>query len=99
MTSLIPILLNLDNLATREIRPLLKAAGLKFYGWHAFRRGLATNLIALGVGPKTVQAILRHSNVQTTLNLYAKSIPEQAVRAMRNLEELFTQCSPTQTVN
>ena len=91
--------LNLDNLATREIRPLLKAAGLRFYGWHAFRRGLATNLIALGVEPKTVQAILRHSNVLTTLNLYAKSIPEQSVHAMRNLEELFTQCSPTQAVN
>jgi len=30
------------------------------YGWHSFRRGLATNLHALGVDRKTIQAILRH---------------------------------------
>jgi hypothetical protein len=32
-------------------------------GWHAFRRGLATNLHLLGVNDKTIQAILRHSNI------------------------------------
>jgi integrase len=33
----------------------------QWHGWHAFRRGLATNLHALGVDDKTIQAILRHS--------------------------------------
>lgn len=33
----------------------------EWHGWHAFRRGLATNLHALGVDDKTIQAILRHS--------------------------------------
>lgn len=32
-----------------------------WHGWHAFRRGLATNLYGLGVADKTIQAILRHS--------------------------------------
>jgi hypothetical protein len=31
---------------------------LQWHGWHAFRRGLATNLHALGVDDKTIQAIL-----------------------------------------
>ena len=30
----------------------------RWHGWHAFRRGLATNLHALGVEDKTIQAIL-----------------------------------------
>ncbi|HVI10302.1 MAG TPA: tyrosine-type recombinase/integrase [Candidatus Binatia bacterium] len=32
-------------------------------GWHAFRRGLATNLNRLGVDDSVIQRILRHSNV------------------------------------
>jgi integrase len=53
-----------------------------WHGWHAFRRGLATNLHALGVDDKTVQAILRHSNVGLTINVYIKSVTESQVSAM-----------------
>jgi len=34
----------------------------EWHGFHAFRRGLATNLHALGVDDLTIQRILRHSN-------------------------------------
>ena len=40
-------------------------------GWHAFRRGLATNLHRLGVAGKEIQSILRHVNLSTTMNIYA----------------------------
>jgi len=33
----------------------------RWQGWHAFRRGLATNMHDLGVDDETIQAILRHS--------------------------------------
>ena len=56
-------------------------------GWHAFRRGLATNLHRLGVDDKTIQAILRHSNLSTTMNIYVKSVSDVQVEAMRRLEE------------
>ncbi len=59
--------LNLDNLAARVIRPAL---GERWHGWHAFRRGLATNLFSLGVKAETVQIILRHSDVETTRKHY-----------------------------
>jgi hypothetical protein len=39
----------LENLADRFIKPVLKANGLEWKGWHAYRRGLATNLNLLGV--------------------------------------------------
>lgn len=44
--------------------------------WHAFRRGVATNLHALGVDDKTIQGILRHSNIGITQNIYIKSVNE-----------------------
>jgi len=53
-----------------------------WHGWHAFRRGLATNLHTLGVDDKTIQAILRHSNVGLTINVYIKSVTESQANAM-----------------
>jgi len=55
-------------------------------GWHAFRRGLATNLYRLGVQDKTIQAILRHAALATTMNIYVKQVPEESVKAMKALE-------------
>lgn len=55
---------------------------IEWHGWHAFRRGLATNLHALGVEDKTIQAILRHSNVGLTMNVYVKSIAASGISAM-----------------
>jgi integrase len=54
----------------------------KWHGWHAFRRGLATNLHQLGVADKDIQAILRHSNIGITMNIYVKSLAESQVDAM-----------------
>jgi len=59
-------------------------------GWHAFRRGLATNLHRLGVADKTIQAILRHSNVSVTQACYIKSLPQLSVGAMQELEKALT---------
>ena len=53
----------------------------RWHGWHAFRRGLATNLHALGVDDKTIQAILRHSNVSLTMNVHVKSVSESQLSA------------------
>jgi integrase len=59
----------------------------KWHGWHAFRRGLATNLHQLGVADKDIQAILRHSNIGITMNIYVKSVAESQVDAMDLLGE------------
>jgi integrase len=52
-------------------------------GWHAFRRGLATNLHDLGIDDHTIKDILRHSSVTVTQRSYIKSLPKQSVAAMR----------------
>jgi hypothetical protein len=76
----------LDALATDVIRPAFEAAKLPLYGWHAFRRGLATNLNRLGIPDKVIQQILRHANVTTTMNIYVKMGSEDATVAMKTLE-------------
>jgi integrase len=67
-------------------------------GWHAFRRGLATNLHRLGVNDKTIQAILRHSNIATTQNIYIKTVSSESAAATKLLETaLCANSAPTAT--
>src|SRR6266542_2575036 len=60
-----------------------------WHGWHGFRRGLATNLHRLGVQDKTIQAILRHSNVAVTQACYIKTVSDDSVRALQSLDALL----------
>jgi integrase len=77
--------LHLDNLCRREIRPLL---GDKWHGWHAFRRGIATNLFELGVPAEIAQTILRQADVSTTRDHYIMLKSRNAGQAaMRKLEK------------
>lgn len=78
--------LDLDNLADRVIKPVLETNGMKWKGWHAYRRGLATNLHELGVSDKVIQAILRHEDVSTTQRSYIKTVPRVVTEAMKQLE-------------
>ena len=59
----------------------------KWHGWHAARRGLGSNLYALGVPEKVIQQILRHANVTTTATYYIKTVPAQVTDAMEKLEQ------------
>ena len=81
--------LNLQNLARRVIMPKLTEAKIEWHGWHAFRRGLATNLFRLGVPERTIQAVLRHANVVTTLRFYVRPSTADARIAMNRLEEVW----------
>jgi len=78
--------LDLDNIAERVIKPRLKEHGLTWKGWHAYRRGLATNLHQLGIPDKVIQAILRHEDVRTTQRSYIKTASRDVSNAMKQLE-------------
>ena len=60
----------------------------EWHGFHAFRRGLASNLYELGVDDLVIQRVLRHSDVSTTQRCYIKVRSEQGVAAMKKLEDL-----------
>jgi len=74
--------LNLDNLARREIPKRIKG---KWCGWHSFRRGLGTRLNDLGVDTKTIQSVLRHANISTTLAFYIIPSKSQAQAGMKKM--------------
>jgi integrase len=78
--------INLDTLAADVIMPLITKAGVQWHGWHAFRRGLATNLHQLGVSDKTIQRILRHANVGVTQSCYIKTADFEVADAMQQFE-------------
>jgi integrase len=84
--------LDLDNLATRVVKPLLKKASLPWHGWQAYRRGLASNLKALGIDDMVIQRILRHDDVSTTQN-YIHVRDERMLDAMRQLGLAFDACT------
>jgi integrase len=63
------------------------AQGQQWGWWHPFRRGLATNLHRLGVDDKTIQVLLRHSSVQTTREIYIKSVAADTIAAMERLQD------------
>ena len=58
----------------------------EWHGWHVARGGLSTNLFRLGVADKTIQSILRHSNVQVTQAHYIKTFYGSEV--LHHLEQL-----------
>ena len=68
------------------IRPAVESIGLRWYGWHGFRRGIASNLYALGANDKTVQRILRHAHPHVTKERYIKTFDPSVVEAMERLQ-------------
>lgn len=86
--------LNLANLARRVLKPALLKAKLPWLGWHAFRRGLASNLSALGVQPIVITAIMRHSDPATAIDYYIKIDDTEAREAMAKLENAFWVIEP-----
>jgi integrase len=56
-------------------------------GWHSFRRSLASNLYELGVKPKVIQAILRHSDVRTTMSWYIETQDADSRQALAKMEQ------------
>jgi integrase len=57
------------------LNPVLAKLALptKDVGLHAFRHGLGTALSNSKVSPKTVQQILRHTDIKTTFRYYVHS--------------------------
>jgi integrase len=85
--------LNLANLARRVIIPTLPDTAADYEGppvvwkgWHAFRRSLASNLYSVGVAPKVIQQILRHSDIHTTLQVYVQTDDKEAREALQKIE-------------
>jgi integrase len=67
------------------------------FGFHNLRHSLASFLVRKGTNAKTVQAILRHSDVTTTLGIYAHSMSEDRLAAQDDM--LAAMMPKSSTVN
>lgn len=73
------------NLYNRALAPACDALSLPRVSWHSFRHGSATLLGEVGESVKTAQAILGHSDIETTLNTYMHAIPDSQRRAVERV--------------
>ena len=54
---------------------------------HSLRHTFATRCIEAGMRPKTLQQILGHYSMNTTMNLYVHVTDEEKAKEMRKLED------------
>jgi integrase len=82
-----------NMLVADYLRVAARKAGVvappRTFGFHTFRRTLASVLVKMRVDVKTVQEILRHQNLKTTLEIYAKSMPADRLNAQGMFLELL----------
>jgi integrase len=71
-----------NNILSRFIKPAGRKLGMGFVNWRSLRTSRATWMIEAGANPKDVQGQMRHSRIQTTLDIYAQFVPESQRRAI-----------------
>ena len=92
-----------NMLVEDPVRPdAVKASVLKEgekvrFGFHNLRHSLASYLVRKGTDIKTVQQMLRHSDVATTLGIYAHSMSEDRLAAQDDM--LAAMMTPSNAVN
>jgi integrase len=77
------------NLYNRVLGPTCDSIGMPRVSWHSFRHSNATLLGEVGESLKTAQAILGHSDLETTLNTYMHAIPEAQRRAVEKVADVL----------
>lgn len=66
-----------DGILADYLKPAAAKAEIGNIGWHTFRHTYSTWLHALGTTPAVQKELLRHANIQTTLNLYTRAVSEE----------------------
>src|SRR3984957_16190584 len=83
-----------------KIRPAAVKVGIRLpkgerFGFHNFRRSLATFLVNRGTDVKTTQGLLRHAKLTTTLDLYSQSIDASKLDAQKEMAMAITNHQPS----
>ena len=73
----------------RNFKSVLKSANIRDIKYHSLRHTYATRLFEAGVPIKTVQALLGHKDMTTTMNIYTHVMPEQKTQAVDKINSLF----------
>ncbi len=69
--------------------PAAVKAGIGNIGWHTFRHSYSTLLHALGTRPAVQKELLRHADIQTTLNIYTQAISAEKREAASKVVDVL----------
>jgi len=72
-----------ESILHRHLKPAAARAGLGRIGWHTFRHSYSTLLRSAQVDLKVQQELLRHSTIQSTIDVYTRAVPKQKRAANR----------------
>ena len=65
-----------ETILARQLKPAALRAGIGKIGWHTFRHTYSTMLRSIGADVKVQQELLRHADIQTTMNVYTQAVSE-----------------------
>jgi integrase len=68
---------NPNALVNRGLYPALRRAGLRKIRFHDLRHCYASLLIANGTYPKRIQALMGHSSIKVTMDVYGHLMPDE----------------------
>ncbi len=68
---------------------LLKDSNIPYKKFHALRHTYATRLFEADIPIKTVQVLMGHSDIKTTMNIYTHVMPEEKTKAVEKINNLF----------
>lgn len=72
-----------------HISKICNEIGIGHCSMHSLRHTFATRCVEAGIKPKTLQVILGHSNIQTTMNIYVHVMEEEKTEEIHKLEVLY----------
>jgi len=72
-----------------HFRQLLAKAGLPKMKIHDLRHGAASLMAAMGIPPRVAMELLGHSQISTTMNIYAHVAPEYGREAMERIGKVL----------
>lgn len=79
--------LHAANIARRDMRRVIKKAGVPRIRFHDLRHTTATHLLEQGENPKAVSELLGHSSVAFTMDVYGHVLPGRQAQMMARLQE------------
>jgi integrase len=78
-----------ESILRRRLQPAAVRAGVGKIGWHTFRHTYSTMLRSIGTDIKVQQELLRHSTIQSTMNVYTQAVSEQKRAANSKVVEMM----------
>jgi integrase len=76
------------------IKPAAAKLGIKGVGWHTFRHSYKSWMAAAKISPAQMRDLMRHSDIETTMNVYGKTLTPEMRAANRPWQISYSKRRP-----